>query len=289
MTEEIKKSSYEDEEAKFKAELGNLLKKVIKQGQLIVCGTKQTGKTNATMWLMRVLMETKAFQGGKIKIRIFDLPLVWRYRFDGIPYFTHGLESKYIPEDVNAVIVDIPYVSADRTKRAVLDALVEEFWRKRSEKEKLEGKFKDIAVYVLEECQNVFGSYALSGSEGKIALKIFSECANYGIVVIGTTQRLSDVSTKIVERSQYLLIGRLTGDNDLRKIRRVTNKVISERVKELKRGEFIFWDRDEPEMIARIYFPQFQRKGEAYPLFREDQAGIKHFAGFYKREYVGEV
>jgi len=119
-------------------------------------------------------------------------------------------------------------------------------------------------IYVLEEIQNLFGSYKKS----EFWLKIWSESRNYGQFFVGLAQRLSDVSTQIVERTKYMLIGSLSGDNDLSKLKRMFgaekgNRVVNA-ILGLKKGEFLFIDKETSENSIKIYFPQFVQNGKPY-------------------------
>jgi len=271
---------YEKEED-FMQKLIEIVKKVLIQGQLIIVATKQMGKTNSAMWLMKTLMEMKEHEEGKFKTLIFDLPMVWRFRFNRIAYLSH--DSIPCLPVVKDLIVDLPYTDSIRTRNAITEIMMEDFVLKRQLKEKFEGNLPFKNIYLVEEMQNIWGTHSLNGSEGRFALKIFSECANYDMIIIGITQRLADVSTRIVERSRYLLIGNLEGDNNLNKIKRVTNKRIRDKVQTLKRGQFLFWDRESPEYIDLVYFPKFVQTGKPY-LF-EDKADGK---GYVKRVWLGE-
>lgn len=247
----------------FEGKLREVIDKVMTQGQLIVPATKQHGKTNAVMWLMRTLRNSHEHEENRIKLMIFDTVLNFRFKFDEMPYVDIS-KVRHIPL-VQDLLIDIPYTSIRLTKDAITQVLMEDFIKKRQLKEKFKGDIPYSNVYMVEEMHNVWGTFGLTGIRGEFALKIFSECANYGMIIIGITQRLADVSTKIVERSRYLLVGNLSGDNDTGKLKRVTNKQISEKVKTLKRGEFIFIDRDNLEYVELIYFPKFEGKGKPYP------------------------
>lgn len=263
--EQYKKDVGEEGEVDFQKTLNEIIDKVLEQGQLIVVANKQMGKTNSAMWLVRTLMKKKEHEEGKFKTLIFDLPMVWRYKFDKIPYVDHAKIS-YLPT-CRDLIIDLPYVDGIRTRNAIGEIMMEDFVRKRMLKEKFGGRIPFQNVYVVEEMQNIWGTYALNGRVGRFALKIFSECANYGMIIIGITQRLADVSTKIIGRARYLLIGSLTEDNDIRKISRLASKQVAEKVKTLKRGQFLFWDRQIPEYIYQIDFPKFENNGEnPFPL-----------------------
>jgi len=264
----------------FNKKLKEIISKVLVQGQLIVVANKQMGKTNSTMHLVRTLLQSQEHEDNKYKTLIFDLPLVWRFRFDKIPYVDIS-KTTYLPI-VKDLLIDIPYTDSVMTRNAIVDVMREDFVRKRRLKIKFEGQNPFLNIYVVEEMQDVWGTYSLNGNVGRSALKIFAECANYGMIIIGITQRLADVITKIIGRSKYLLIGSLQEDNDLKKVKRFASQEVSEKVKSLKRGEFLFWDRTNKEFIDLIYFPKFDNHGQKPYPYKKGQSE----AGYVKRIFL---
>lgn len=264
----------------FEKKLNVIIAKVLVQGQLMVVANKQMGKTNSVMHLIRTLMQRKEHAENKFKTLIFDLPLIWRFRFDRIPYVDIS-EVTYLPI-VRDLLIDIPYTDSVMTRNTIVDIMREDFVRKRKLKIKFDGENPFINIYVVEEMQDVWGTYSLNGNVGRSALKIFAECANMGMVIIGVTQRLADVSTKVIGRAKYLLIGSLQEDNDLKKVKRFASQEVSDKVKTLKRGEFLFWDRTNKEYIDLVYFPKFDNHGHnPYP----HQNGQSD-AGYVKRIFL---
>jgi len=248
--------SDEEQHREFLKKLDEIIAKTFLGGQLIIVATKQHGKTNASMWLLRKVLQSQYHTEGKVKTLIFDTVLNFRFKFDTIPYIDINKVS-YKPA-IQDLLVDLPFTDTQLVRKTITEILMEDFIKKRTLKEEFEGENPYKNLYLVEEMQNVWGSYGMAGSHGRFALKIFSECANYGMVIWGITQRLADVSTKVIERSEYYLIGKLSGDNDIKKIARVTKKNIAEKIKSLKRGELLFWDKENPEYIDLIYFPKFK-------------------------------
>lgn len=241
-----------------------ILEKTFKSGQLVIIATKQHGKTNACMWLVRRVMQSQSHAEGTVKSLLFDTVLNFRYKFDRIPYLDISKVRHIKP--VQDLIVDLPYMDSNLVKARITQILMEDFHKKRTLKEKHIGVNPYQNLYVVEEMQNVWGTYGIKGQQGRFALKVFSEGANYGIIIWGLAQRCASVSTEALERSQHYLIGRLSGDNDIKKIARVTTKKVAEEIKTLKRGQFIFWDRDNPEYVEQIDFPLFKSNGTPYEL-----------------------
>lgn len=278
MTEEINNLPYkytngsdEKQHEEFLKRLDEIIAKTFRAGQIIIVATKQHGKTNACMWLMRRLMQSPYHAEGKVKTLIFDTVLNFRFKFDKIPFIDIS-EVRHLPA-IQDLLVDLPYTDTQLVRKTITEILMEDFVRKRKLKEQFKGIIPFQNLYVVEEMQNVWGSYGMAGSHGRFALKIFSECANYGMIIWGITQRCADVSTKALERSEYYLIGKLTGDNDIKKIIKVTKKNLGEKVKSLKRGEFLFWDEENPEYVDLLYFPKFKNatdKGYVKRIFLGD-------------------
>lgn len=254
--------SEETQQEVFLKNLDDIIRKTFVTGQLIVVATKQHGKTNASFWLLRRIMESQMHKENVIKTMIFDPILRHRYGFDSVPYIDIT-KTRMLPM-VQDLIVDVPFIDSHQTRNAITNVLMQDFIRKRKIKEDFEGKLPFINFYLVEEMQDVWGTHSLSGNQGRFAKTIFSQCKNLDMVIFGTTQRLADVSAKIVERTRYYLIGALTGDNDGKKIASISNKNVVEEVKALKRGEFLFLDRENPETFLIIYFPVFKQNGKPY-------------------------
>jgi len=272
---------YEKEED-FQKKLEEIIEKTLRAGQLLTVGTKQTAKSTANMWLLKTMMEMEMHKTQEIKTIIFDTVLNFRYNFNAVPYIDHS-KLRYLPI-VRDLIIDLPYTNIKRSRNAIGEILKEEFVKKHQLKEKFEGQVPFTSLFLLEEIQNIFGTYSLSGTAGQFFLKMFSECMNYRIAIWGITQRCADVATKVLERSEFYLIGKLTGDNDLKKIARVTTKQVAEKVKSLSRGEFIFWNRDQSETIDLVYFPKFKQTSKPYPY---KEAERKNGRGYIKRIFLG--
>jgi hypothetical protein len=54
-----------------------------------------------------------------------------------------------------------------------------------------------------------------SNKKSDFWLKIFSESRNTNQYILGLGQRLADISTRICERAKYILIGGLSGQNEI--------------------------------------------------------------------------
>jgi len=247
----------------FKQKLKEIMQKILVTSRSIVCGTNRTGKTNTLQWLWYILMLMREEEliKNKTKITFFDPTLNLRYNFDSVPYVDRR-KTQVIPL-VKDLIIDIPFISSTSKREAVMEVLTNDYIHKQQLKEKYEGKIPYQDVYFIDEMQNVWSNKALKRKDGETALTIFSESSNYGMIIIGSTQRLADVAPEIIERTTYALCGHLSGDNDVAKLRRIAGTDVAKATKKLKQGEFIFVDTS-TNFFDTIKFPKFVQTGKPY-------------------------
>jgi hypothetical protein len=257
------------EQLKFEATLNEIIEKVRVTSRFMTVATNQMGKTNAMMHLWRALIKRPDHAENKIKSVGFDPALNFRFKFDSIPYVDRT-KVKHVPL-AQDLIVDIPFINSSLKKDAIMEVLLSDFVHKRQLKEVHEGKIPFYNFYIIDEMQNVWGSYALRSKEGESALTVFSESSNYGMVIMGISQRFADVATGIVERCAYYLVGALSGSNEITRLEKmVDNPKIINRIRTLKRSEFIFIDKDNPEYSKEITFHEFKGNGKPYPFVDVD-------------------
>lgn len=247
----------------FMQKIEEIMQKILVTSRSIVCGTNRTGKTNTLQWLFRALrnMREKELIKNKIKVTFFDPTLNLRYNFDSIPYVDRR-KTQVIPL-VKDLIVDIPFISSTSKREAIMEVLINDYIHKQQLKEKYEGIVPYRDVYFIDEMQNVWSNKALKRRDGETALTIFSESSNYGMIIIGSTQRLADVAPEIIERTTYVLCGHLSGDNDVAKLKRIAGADVAKATKKLKQGEFIFVDTS-TNFFDTIKFPKFEQTGKPY-------------------------
>jgi ABC-type dipeptide/oligopeptide/nickel transport system ATPase component len=247
---------------------------LIENGKLMIIGLGGTGKTNTAMHIVHYLMSKAEYKDGKIIIRLGDSANVWKLKFDRIPY-VDITKKPSIPDNEGTLLLDLGYLSNAKNVALLENLVKQDYYIQRELMDKNNGQTPIKRIYVFEEIQNLFGSYKRSD----FWLKIWSESRNYGQYFIGLAQRLSDVSTKIVERTKYMLIGSLSGDNDLGKVRRMFGKETGERVinivMTLKRGEFLLIDKDNTDNSLKIYFPKFEQNGKPYEYDNKGNGHIR--------------
>ena len=244
-----------------------ILKKItqylVDNGKLMIIGLSGTGKTTVAMHLVRYIMNTPEYKDGNTIIRIGDSANVWKLKFDQIPY-VDVTKKPSIPFDEKTVLLDLGYLSTDKNVGLIENMVGQDYYMQRELMDKNNGRTPLARIYVFEEIQNLFGSYKKSD----FWLKIWSESRNYGQYFIGIGQRLSDISTRICERTKYMLIGSISGDNDISKVKRMFgtergNRVVNA-ILGLKRGEFLLLDKENTESSMKIYFPIFTQSGQPY-------------------------
>lgn len=258
----INEKSLTEEETQ--ATLSDIVNKIKVTSRFMAVATNQMGKTNAMMWLMRTIMEQPEYIKNEIRLRAFDPAFNFRYKFDSIPYIDRT-EVVHVPDEPQSLIVDIPFMDIQSKKDAIMEVLLSDFIRKRNLKKIYNGQTKYYNFYIVDEMQNVWGKYALRSRDGEGALTVFSESSNYGMVIMGISQRFADVATEIVERCAYYLVGGLSGSNELTRLGKMVNNIkIIKRAKKLRRSEFIFIDKDNSEYFTELHFPKFENNVMPY-------------------------
>lgn len=247
----------------FIKKIDEIIALAVQNGGLMIIGSNQCGKSMASMWLARRIMDADKHQSHEYKLTVFDTCLNWRYKFDKIPFIDFSL-TRVLPV-IQDLIIDVSNSDPIDTRDNISTVLMEDFQTKQRLKSELVGKVPFVNFYFIEEMQNVFGSYALGQKNGRFNMRVFSEGSNFGMVFIGIGQRLSDISTRIVERRRYFLLGRANGDNDIAKIGRMFSPEVGKYIKGLPVGSFIFYDK-ETGSIYEIGFPLFIQIGQPEPV-----------------------
>lgn len=266
----VKMSSDEISEKTMK----RLMECLIGNGRLLVIGLGGCGKSNAVMHLVRYMMNTQDYKDGKMLIRISDSANVWKMRYDKIPYINVARKPS-MPEDDKTVLLDLAFLSTERNVN-ILENLVGGDWHMQRELMDKNNGYSPIKIcYVFEEIQNLFST----NKKSDFWLRMFSEGRNTNQYIIGIGQRLSDISTRICERAKYILIGSLSGQNDLQKVRRMFLRETAERViheiQSLRQSEFLLINCEQPEESVKIYFPKFVQNGQPYLYDEKGNGHIK--------------
>jgi len=260
----------------------------LKASSVVIAGNRGTGKTNLAKHLAR---EFLGFEN--VTVQIYDSSLAWFNDFDKIPF---QFCSDYIPFDCPNpsenpnMLFSIEFEDSEDINFIVRECIRENYLYRRT-KTIANGMTQKFAKFLgdkpnnfepnpchyiafIEEAQNTIGTYALMSRDGRKWLKILSDCRNLNMSIFLIGQRLSDISAKAIERCNCYFFGRLTGDNDLIKVRRILgsdNKHIVEKIKRLEIGEFIFYDG---KTVYFVKLPKFTTK-ETPILVNEQKAWFK--------------
>jgi len=241
-----------------------------------VIANPQYGKTN----LCQVILAEFIRQRFPCQIRVYDPCSVWRHKFLSSFKLQEINDQTYqVYDGQDNIIFDIEYIDAEKITQFIGNDILLGFERNRVRKKSTNnGKLNDYIIHCIEETHGSFGRYTLSRKDGRTWLKLIGEGGNFGLSFLLVDQRLADVSASLVERSSLYLIGKLTGDNNIKKIQRVLGKdtvdksgqPLSEKVKTLELGQFLFYDGKEAQLFN---CPLFE---ELYPnqkpqLIREPQ------------------
>ena len=219
----------------------SVLNSILKTG-LVIVGAKGTGKSNAGKVLSAEIIRKQPLP---IQVKIFDSCMNWRWNYESILYQTINLETRYFYDGEKHILFDLEILDDDDVMKFMEKVIIADYYKQRERKEELGGHNDKWILYVIEEAQNILGSYSLMRKSGRKLLKMFAEGRNYGLSFILIGQRLADVSTKAIERCNGYLFGRMNGDNDIAKLRRIVGRrsTIIDEVKKLKgeSGEFIYY------------------------------------------------
>jgi hypothetical protein len=238
----------------------SLLAEILKTG-LIVTGGKGCGKSNAVKVLTSEILKRSV-----ARVKVFDSALNWLFDFSELKYQLVTQDSdtfKVKLDNIPNCVFDLTFISdPQQINRLIRNIVALDFYDYAKMKLLTYGNISNWLVYVIEEAQNIIGSTALNSYKNRFWLKAISVGRNIGLSFIFVTQRLSDVSSKAVERCQGYLIGKTLGDNDLRKLRSIAGKELSWLVKDLPTGSF--------------YYYNGQRRLVQFPLYRKTATPVEY-------------
>jgi hypothetical protein len=214
-------------------------------------------------WILRRIIEQPRHATGEYKTLVLDDCLNWMFKFDAIPYISYNAKT-IMPIEPQDLIVDMHDAFDPLDSRNIIaDIIYQDFIHKQAIKQTLNGEIPFINLYMVEEIQNIFGRYALGQKNGRFIYKTVCECTNFGMCIMGLTQRLADVDTRIIERRRYFLLGRINGQNDVSKLSKMFGNEIGDKVKGLSVGTMIFYDKADNHAYS-IAFPEFVQNGKPY-------------------------
>ena len=208
---------------------------------IVIAGAKGTGKSNVAKFITSEIIKRKM----NIQIKAFDTCANWRLEYEPIVMQElndlNTLDVVYNGKE--HVLFDVEYSDPSDIQREIGYIINQDFTMARMEK-KIYSKIDGWKLYCIEESQNILNSYSLNKKDGRFWLKAISEGRNFNLSFMFIGQRLADISTKVIERCQGYLFGKMTGDNDRNKVKRICGKAsgIHDKITKLKRGEFIYFN-----------------------------------------------
>lgn len=220
----------------------DMLNSILKSG-IVIVGGPATGKTNAGKVITSEIIRK---HGDFIQVKAFDSAMNLRYEYEPILYQEINERTRYFYDGNEHIVFDINLLSERDFLSFVGKVILNDYINQRKAKERNCGIVQKWILYYLEESQSVLGTYSLMRREARTLLKLFSEGRNFGLSYTIVGQRLAEISTSAIERRMNFLFGRMTGDADISKLKRIVGRDsdIVEDVKklEIEKGQFIFWN-----------------------------------------------
>lgn len=257
MTEEpIKDSLIERKEELILPE--EILRDILRTG-LVIPAMKGHGKSEAGKVITADIIRKQPLN---IQVKIFDVASNLRWSFEDILYQEITEETRFFYSGDKHILYDIN-ITDDDDKLKFMARVVEEDYRKqRAKKVAGGGNFDNYILYLVEEAQLLIGRYSLMKRIGRTVLETMSLGRNFNMSFVLIGQRLADISASAIERVDGYLLGKLIGDNDISKLKRIVgrNSEIIEDVKrlELGTGQFIYYDG---RSAYNVNLPKYESNG----------------------------
>lgn len=243
-----------------------MLDEILRTG-IVILGGKGCGKSNVAKIITSEIIRK---QDTTIQCKIIDKCQNWVHGFEPILYqeLDSETESIYFGDDhilFNAHFRSSKEIKMYAAKMVGMDYEMQWIYKR-------EGLMDNWILYIIEEAQNILGRYGLTGKEGQEWMTFISEGRNFNMNFIFIGQRAADIAAQAVERCQGYFFGKMTGDNDLKKIQRICgkNEAIHEIVPTLDVGQFIYWNGEEAKKFIDIPYYQVATK----PMLWDGRGGI---------------
>ena len=221
---------------------------LLKRG-LLIGGGKGCGKTNAMKVVLSLLMRNKS---DMVQVKVFDTALNLRWDFEDVLFQKINEGTRFVYNGKEHILFDTNLIEQADLMKFMGKVVLKDYLSQYALKEEVEGNTKLMRWYLygLEETQSSLDRYSLMRKEGKLWLKMVSEGRNFNQSFLVVGQRLANISTSLVERIHAYMFGKMTGDNDIAKLKRIVgkNSKILDEIKKLevneKAGyaEFIYYD-----------------------------------------------
>jgi hypothetical protein len=245
------------------------LRNAIKSEGLVICASKNHGKTNSLMVLCSDL-------NGKAAVCLIDYASQHCFRMKD--FQVRFLNKDYLLKKPRIKIEHNTILDFSQTTKAIAgeilrDIIKREYYdivqtvikgfREGKTREGIMRGFKWL-IFAIEESASLIGRYIKSDDDLNIAL---TQGRNYRIGFVFLTQRLASLNADLVEKCSYL-VGKQLGSNNLRRLSSVLGmgRKKLKFIETLSKGEFVFY---EGSRLERIKFPKFEGYGKAYEIGRE--------------------
>jgi len=219
-----------------------VLNGILKSG-LVIVGGKATGKSNAGKIIASEIIRNQPLP---IQIKIFDQSSTFKWDFEPILYQTIDENSRYFYDGEEHILFDLNLIDDIDTLSFMSKVVYTDYLRQRARKEELGGHVDKWILYLTEEAQGITGSYSLIRKEGTRLMTLYAMGRNFGQTYLLVGQRLADLSSRAVERINSYLFGKMVGDNDLAKLKRIVGRksVIIDEVQklEIEKGQFLYYN-----------------------------------------------
>ena len=220
-----------------------ILRGILRTG-LVVPAIKGHGKSEAGKVITSEIIRNQPL---KIQCKIFDVASNLRWSFlEGIKCQEITEDTRFFYNGNDHILFDIAMVEDDDKLSFMSKVVRTDYLKQRKKKEIGGGNFDEWILYLVEESQLLIGRYSLMKRIGRDVLGTLSIGRNFNMSFVLIGQRLADMSASAVEKCDGYLLGKILGDNDIAKLKRIVGRKsdIMEDVKklELGKGHFIYFD-----------------------------------------------
>ena len=194
-----------------------------------------------------------------------------RFDFEAIKCQLINEQSRFIYGGDEHILFDLDFIEEEDVFNFIEKVILNDYINQRRRKAELGGHNDKWFVYLIEEAQNILGSFSLMRRSGRRLLKLMSESRNFGLTYILIGQRLAEMSTRAIERRHSYLFGRMTGDNDISKLKRIVGRdsIIIKEVKNLDvaKGQFLFYNGSS---VYDFNCPKYDNKNQKPIIWEPD-------------------
>jgi len=197
-----------------------------------------------------------------VKVGVAEFSPIFDYdkvHVEGIPHNGNGFilntDKKYafkksawleqlLADDTKNLILEIHYLNS-RKIRFFTNECLKLVYQRMIEKLEQNPDYDNHILFVLEECQNQYGTYSLNDDASLEMLTVLTQSrtdANCHFLAI--TQRLAEVSTKVTERLR-LISGLQIGFNSLNRVRNQVSPELRQLVQKLKPRDWLYLNAKE--------------------------------------------